>query len=83
MYQTLPDQSNSQMPMINPFDPSMQAYIAYENQRIQSQIYMKEKHIAQVQTDIKQKIKQEKRLQEIMQLCDLKENLEGMLLPYL
>lgn len=38
-----------EVPFINPLDPSMGAYMSWENMRIQSEIYQREMHIAMVQ----------------------------------
>ena len=46
----------------------------YENARMQQKIYEQEMNIAKVQKDLEKKMHQEKRLQEIMQMCDLKED---------
>ena len=60
--------------MVNPFDPAMRAYISWEHVRMQQKIYEQEQQIEMVQKNLKLKMHREKRLQEIMQLCDLKED---------
>ena len=59
--------SKNKLPVINPHDPSMRAYIYYENAIMQNKIYMHNKYIAEVQEELKLKMQIEKRLQEIIQ----------------
>jgi hypothetical protein len=43
------DNGQPPIPYLNYLDPSMGAYMSWENMRIQAEIYQREKHIAMVQ----------------------------------